>query len=105
MRGRLEAAHAAKRGWYPHAAAEVAAQPELAAAVGDGGGLASRAAARRPRQIPGVVRAAEDRVVGFPAGEQLEDVGLAHDDGPRLAKPPDQRPLRSLGPVSSTSQP
>jgi hypothetical protein len=67
MRGRLEAADAAKRRWYAYAAPEVTAQAERAAAVSDDGGLASRTATRRPRQIPRVVRTAEDGINGLPA--------------------------------------
>jgi hypothetical protein len=78
--GRLEREQAAEMRRRAHRAGEVAADVECGQPGSDRGSSAAARTAGRVREVPGVVGAAEDRVVGAIVRRERRHVGLAEQD-------------------------
>ena len=87
-RRRAKARDAAEGRGNTHAAADVGAQSQRRAAGGDDRALAAAAAAGRPFEVPGIVGAAVERIVGLGEDQQLGGIGLAEHDCARIAQAP-----------------
>ena len=77
---RLEADDSAPRGGHADAAADVGTESPGRTARRDDRRLSAAAAARRALEVPRIIRAAVERVVGFGEEQQLRNVGLAEND-------------------------
>jgi hypothetical protein len=72
-----------------HRAGDVAALFETCQAGGERRGRAARGPARRPREVPGVARHPEDRIVALRVARERGQIGLAEDDRARFDEPLD----------------
>ena len=84
--GRFERWYAAEVGGHPQAATRVASQSQRRRAGAHDGGLAATAPATGARCVEGIDGAPVDEVVALEAHQELGAVGLADDDGARLAQ-------------------
>ena len=88
---RLEPERAAAVRRDAHRAADVGAELERREAGGDRRRRAARRAARDARDVPRVVRRAEELVEALHVARPARQVGLAEDDGAGLAQPGHRR--------------
>ena len=79
--GRPDRGDAAERRGNAQAAADIVAEPKRRSAGGDQRRLTAARAAARPFQIPRIVGAAVQRIVGFGINQQLRRVALGDRDG------------------------
>ena len=90
-RSGLEAADAAEVRGHANRASAVAADAARRTSRGNGRGFAAARSARSFRQVPGVLCATVQRIVGLVPHQHLGHVGRAQDDGSGAAEACDNR--------------
>src|SRR6476660_6977014 len=79
-RGRLDGCEAAIMRGNTDAASGIGAKAERRTAGGNDRGLATAAAARRTREIIGIIRPPVDQIVSLVRASEFGHIGLAEDD-------------------------